>query len=50
MLYSECCDANAYFSLGYAHGIYLESGSNEYTGICSECKEHSVFIDDKENK
>ena len=38
---SECCNAKAYFALGYAHGLYLDN--DKYTGICSDCKEHSTF-------
>tara|TARA_R100000664_G_C2756496_1_gene144393 strand:+ start:3136 stop:3303 length:168 start_codon:yes stop_codon:yes gene_type:complete len=42
-LVSECCGANAYFSLGSAHGIYNSSGT--YLGICSDCKDHAMFQD-----
>ena len=41
MLVSECCKANALFGIAGPHGIYLSDES--YTGICSECKEHSEF-------
>jgi hypothetical protein len=40
-LISECCGANAYFSLGEVHGIYMEGKS--YIGVCSECKEGAIF-------
>ena len=42
-LISECCGANAYFSLGEAHGIYMKGQS--YIGVCSECKEGAIFQD-----
>ena len=47
-LVSECCGSNAWFSLGEAHGIYLEGST--YIGVCSDCKEHAIFQDitDKE--
>ena len=49
-LVSECCGANAYFSIGDAHGVYNHSGS--YLGICSDCKDHAIFQDitDKESE
>ena len=40
-LTSDCCNANAWFSLGEAHGIYMDG--NVYIGICSECKEQAIF-------
>ena len=40
-LISECCGANAYFSLGEAHGIFPKG--NSYVGVCSECKEGAIF-------
>ncbi len=42
-LVSECCGANAYFSLGsvIVEGIY----SGTYLGVCLDCKEHAMFQD-----
>ena len=49
MLESDCCNANAYFSLGCSHGIRMaEDGT--YYGICSNCKEQADFIIGEENE
>tara|TARA_R110000824_G_scaffold77651_1_gene196307 strand:+ start:102 stop:263 length:162 start_codon:yes stop_codon:yes gene_type:complete len=42
-LVSECCGANAWFSLGEVHGIYLKGST--YIGVCSDCKEDTLFQD-----
>ena len=42
-LVSECCGSNAYFQLGTVHGIYRTG--NTYIGVCSDCKQDSLFQD-----
>ena len=42
-LQSKCCKNNALFSLGFAHGIYLNK-ENKYTGICGKCRKSAEFI------
>ena len=45
MLTSDCCDAKAYFELGYAHGVKMNE-EGIYIGICSHCKEWADFVEE----
>ena len=49
MLESDCCNANAYFSLGCSHGIRMEEDCTYY-GLCGSCKEQAVFTTNEKER